>query len=71
MGRDQRGVTVYPLPEGSPSYVLVATGESGVMVEAMPVTAGEGKGTPLPDSGEDPVAAMIPERRTERWRKPA
>lgn len=71
MSRDQRGVTVYPPPGDGPPYILVATGESGVAVEAMPVTAGEGKGTPLPDSGEGPAAAMIPERRTERWRKPA
>jgi len=40
-------------------------------VEAMPVTAGEGEGVPPPDSDGDPAAAMIPERRTEWWRKPA
>ena len=71
MGSDQHGVTVYPPPEDGPPYTLVATGEGGVAVEAMPVTAGEREGTPPPDSGEDPAAAMIPERRTEQWRKPA
>ncbi len=67
MGSDQHVVAIYPLPGDGPAYVLVASGESGVAVEAMPVTAGEGEGTPLPDSGEGPAAAMIP----ERWRKPA
>ena len=71
MGHDQRGVTIYPPPEDGPPYVLVANGESEVVVEAMPVTDGDGEGTPLLGSGEDPAAAMIPERRTERWRKPA
>jgi hypothetical protein len=71
MGSDQRDVAVYPPPGDGPPYVLVSSGESGMAVEAMPVTAGEGEGVPPPDSDGDPAAAMIPERRTEWWRKPA
>jgi hypothetical protein len=37
----------------------------------MPITAGEEKGTLPSDRGKDRAAAMMPERRTERWRKPA
>jgi len=71
MGSDQHVVAIYPLPGDGPPYVLVASGESGVAVEAMPVTAGDGEGTPPLAGGGDPAAATMPERRTERWRKPA
>ena len=69
MGSDQYVVVVYPLPGNGPPYALVASGESGVAAKAMPVTVGEEASAPSPDGKEDPAAAMVPERRTEQWRK--